>query len=452
MENKSISNYLDEEYKLYSLYVIEDRAIPSVIDGLKPTQRKIIFVANKIWKTGNEKPLKVFQLGGKVASDAYYHHGDGSLNSSIIGLAQKFKNSMPLLIEKGQFGSLRAPDAGAARYISTSLHPNFRLLYKDFELLKPKFEEGFEIEPEYFLPIIPVVLLNGSSGIAVGFATNILNRNPIDIIDACRDYLNGNKIKDLPPWFSEYNGKVERDPENHSRYIFNGSYDVLNSTTVRVTELPPGTTYEKYEIFLSKLENDKVIISYEDNCSNNIDYTIKFSKTDLSKYIKENKLYKVLKLQEAKSDNLTTLDENKKLKVFRTPQDIVKYFVDYRLEYYKLRKLYLIKKCEDRILNLSNKANFIKGIIEDSIKVRKIPKQKIEEQLENQKFDKIEDSYSYLLNMAIYSLTKEKYEELLNLLEEKRKELELLKKTDHKDMYKEDLTNLKREVNKDLKL
>ncbi len=174
MTEKTISQFLSNEYKEFAMYVIEGRAIPSIIDGLKPSQRKVIQVANQIWKTGSEKALKVFQLSGKVASDCYYHHGDQSLSNSIINIAQKFKNNAPLLEEDGQFGSLRSPQAGAARYIGTKLSDNFRLLYKDFELLDYKEEEGESIEPKYFLPIIPTILINGSSGIAVGFASNTL--------------------------------------------------------------------------------------------------------------------------------------------------------------------------------------------------------------------------------------------------------------------------------------
>ena len=190
-ELKSVSQFLDQDYAAYGMYTLENRAIPSVIDGFKPTQRKIIFIADKVWKGSNDKPLKIFQLGGRIAADAHYHHGDGSLNGAIIGMAQSFKNSLPLLDEVGQFGSLRSPEAGAPRYISTKLTPNFRLLYKDFELLTSQIEEGNEIEPKYFLPIIPTVLLNGSSGIAVGFATNILNRNPAQLIEACTKVLDG---------------------------------------------------------------------------------------------------------------------------------------------------------------------------------------------------------------------------------------------------------------------
>ena len=115
METKrTVTEFFDREYLEYAKYVVENRAIPNVIDGLKPTQRKVVFVANKIWKTGKEKPMKLFQLGGRVAADAFYHHGNTSLESSMVGMAQKFKNSLPLLEGIGQFGSLRSPSAGAA--------------------------------------------------------------------------------------------------------------------------------------------------------------------------------------------------------------------------------------------------------------------------------------------------------------------------------------------------
>ena len=192
---RSIDDFFDNEYLGYAKYVVENRAIPSVIDGFKPSQRKIAYAAHKLWKTGKEKPLKVFQLGGQAAAISFFHHG--SLDGTIIGMAQDFKNSMPIFHGIGQFGSLRSPEAGAPRYIGVKFNENFRLLYKDFELVTPQYEEGEEIEPHFFLPIIPTVLLNGGSGIAVGFATNILNRNPLDLIDSCLAELNGKKIKPL---------------------------------------------------------------------------------------------------------------------------------------------------------------------------------------------------------------------------------------------------------------
>jgi len=446
IEEKSITEFCDNEYLNYAMYVVENRALPSVIDGLKPTQRKVVYVANKIWKTGKEKPIKVFQLTGKVASDAYYHHGDASLNNAIIGMAQSFKNSMPLLKEIGQFGSLRSPDSGAPRYISTSLHENFRLLYKDFELLTPKYDEGIEIEPSYFLPIIPTVLLNGSSGIAVGFATNILNRNIKDLINACLDELHEDKVKSLKPWINGFTGKVERDEFSNNRWKFTGTYEIVNTSTVKITELPPSMTYEKYEKYLNGLVDKKIISSYDDNCSDKIEYVIKFQRTNLTSFVDKESLSQKLKLEEYETENLTTLDENGNLKIFNSVTEIIKYFVKFRLTYYQKRKEYILNKLEHEIKVLDNKAKFIKGIIDGTIKINKVPKDKIIEQLDKQNFDKIDDSYNYLLYLPIHSLTKEKYEELLSQLKEKKEEYKEVKKRTPEGMYEEDLITLKKSL------
>ena len=296
MKTTTITDFLSSQYKDYSLYTIENRAIPSLIDSFKPVQRKIIHVANSIWKTGNEKTMKIFQLSGKVASDCYYHHGNSSLEQACINMAQSFKNSLPLLEEDGQFGSLRSPEPGAPRYIGTKLSKNFRLLYKDFELLENKEEEGEVIEPKFFLPIIPTVLLNGSSGIAVGFSSNILNRNPNDLIEACAFLLKGRTIDTIKPYVKDFKGEFINDPENHKRWIIRGKYEVKNTTTVKITELPPSMTYEKYEEILEDLLEKKKIVSYDNNCKNGIDYTIKFTREDLATYDEE-KLIKLLKLE-----------------------------------------------------------------------------------------------------------------------------------------------------------
>jgi len=443
-ELKSVSKFLDEDYAAYGMYTLENRAIPSVIDGFKPTQRKIIFIADKVWKGSNDKPLKIFQLGGRIAADAHYHHGDGSLNGAIIGMAQSFKNSLPLLDEVGQFGSLRSPEAGAPRYISTRLTPNFRLLYKDFELLTSQIEEGNEIEPKYFLPIIPTVLLNGSSGIAVGFATNILNRNPVQLIDACTKVLDGKRIGDLLPWFKDFGGPITRIGDN--QYQFKGVARVVNTTTVEINELPPSMTFQKYENHLNALVERGTIFSYEDNCSNGISYTLKFQRAKLAELIDKDKLESTLKLAETESENLTCLDEHGKLKIFSTLPQLVEYFVKFRLTYYDKRKAYLIETLSKDLLYLSNRARFIKLIIDGKLKISNRPKQDIVTDLEKLKFDKINYSYDYLLGMQIQTLTKEKYEQLLKEVEQKETELALVKKTAPIDMYRTDLTELKKNL------
>ena len=443
MSEKTISEFLANDYKEFAMYVIEGRAIPSVIDGFKPTQRKIIHVSSQIWKTGTEKTLKVFQLGGKVASDAFYHHGNASLENAIITMAQKFKNNAPLLEEEGQFGSLRSPQAGAPRYIGTKLTPNFRLIYKDFELLEYKEEEGESIEPKFFLPIVPAVLLNGSQGIAVGFASNILNRDIRDLIDCCGKILQGKKITDVKPSLTGFTGDFIQDPENNKRWIIRGKFERQNTSTVKITELPPSMTYEKYEEVLDKLVEDKIIVSYDDNCKDNIDYTIKFTRIDLEK-LDDEKLIKVLKLEETSTEIYSTLDEFGKLKIFDTVADIITYFVNFRLTYYHKRKEFLLSKMNGDLKLLSNRGRFIKAILDEKLKVNNVPKTEIVSGIEALNLEKIDDSYDYLLRMPIYSLTKEVFEKLKEDFKLKKEEITQLEATDPKDMYLSDLSELKK--------
>lgn len=443
MNQKSITEFLSNEYKEFALYSIEGRAIPSVIDGFKPTQRKILHIANQVWKTGSEKNLKVFQLSGKVASDAFYHHGDMSLSNAIINLAQKFKNNAPLLEEDGQFGSLRSPQPGAPRYIGTKLSPNFRLIYKDFDLLEYKEEEGETIEPKFFLPIIPTVLINGGSGIAVGFASNILNRDIKEIIDSCVKCINSKKITNIKPSLIGFTGDYIQDSENNKKWYIRGKFEKINTSTIKITELPPSMTYEKYEEILDKLVDNKDIVSYEDNCKDNIDYTIKFTRATLES-LDDSSIIKLLKLEESETENFNTLDENGKLKIFDSVEDIIQYFINFRLKYYQVRKDFELDKLQHELKILGNRGKFIKNILDGKIIVNNKSKDEIITQIESIGLEQIDSSFDYLLRMPIYSLTKEMFEKLKEDFSSKKEEIEKLKLIDPKDMYLSDLSDLKK--------
>jgi DNA topoisomerase-2 len=445
MQQKTITQFLSEEYKEFAFYTIENRALPSLIDGFKISQRKIINAASSVWKTGSEKHLKVFQLSGIVASTQYYHHGDQSLNSAIINLAQKFKNNAPLLEEDGQFGSLRSPQAGAPRYIGTKLSPYFKLIYKDFDLLNYKEEEGEIIEPNFFLPIIPTVLINGGSGIAVGFASNILNRDIKEIIEACQKLLLDKNITTIKPHLNGFLGNYIQDSENPKRWIIRGKFQRVNTTTVKIIELPPSITYEKYEEILDKLVENKDIVSYDDNCKDNIDYVIKFTRADLES-LDDEKLIKLLKLEESETENLTTLDEFGKLKIFDSVDEIIKYFVQFRLGYYTKRKEFMLNKMLHELKLLGNRGKFIKFILDGKIVVNNKPKSEIITQIESFNLDKIDGDYDYLLRMPIYSLTLEMFEKIKEDFKSKKEEIDKLKSIEPKDMYLDDLSELKKKL------
>lgn len=445
MRTRSVTDFLNNELREYALDVLENRCIPSCIDSFKPSQRKVVYVAEKIWKNSNEKPMKVFQLTGRTAMEAYYHHGNQSMDALITNMGQKFKNNLPILDGIGQYGSLRCPTAGAPRYISTKLHPNFRLIFKDFELLENQVDEGVEIEPKWYLPILPIVVINSSVSIGMGYSSNILGRNPRDIIQACIDHLNGKKIKELKPWLLEFSGEWERDKENPNKWFAKGKYEITKND-VHITELPPDWTFEKYESYLESLIDKKIIKDYDNNSSSVVDYTLKFKKDDLQELIENDKLENILKITSSSTENLTTLDENGKLKIFDCAEDIVKYFVEFRLGYYQKRKDYLIDKFNKELKNLCFKAKFIKSIIDKKLVVNNTPKQKIVDWLNDNKFEMIDGSFNYLLNMPIHSLTKERFDELMNNAKDKKKQLEEIKTREPKEMYLDDLKELKKKL------
>ena len=443
---RKVDDFFDKEYRGYAIYTIENRAIPSVIDGFKPSQRKIAYAANRLWKTGNEKPMKVFQLGGQAAAISFFHHG--SLDGTIIGMTQEFKNSMPIFQGIGQFGSLRSPEAGAPRYIGVKFNENFRLLYKDFELTTAKFEEGEEIEPQFFLPIIPTVLLNGGSGIAVGFATNILNRHPLDLIDACAAALDGKEVSVLRPWIRGFHGDIDLVEGTTKSWSFRGKWEVKNTSTVEITEIPPSFTYEKYEGHLDSLVEKGVIASYDDHSSDRVHYVLKFPRAVLAEWIKKDRLGDLLRMREGEGENLTTLDEHGKLRVFDRAEDIVRYFVDFRLGYYERRRSRLLSELGREIEVLDTRAKFIDAVIQGRIVVANEKKPDLIKSIEREGLAKQDDSYDFLLSMPLWSLTYEKYTELQKKLGQKQKEREKVEKTKPADFYRQDLKELRSQVEK----
>ena len=178
----NISELIDGKYKDYSKYVLYSRAIPHMIDGLKPSQRKILFTA---LKTAKNSRIKTASLSGNTISSANYHHGDASLNEAITKMVQVHSNNIPLLVGEGSFGSRLVPDAAAPRYTFVKMSANYDKYFAD-TMVADKSADPEDPEPEFYLPIIPWVLVNGIKGIAVGFATEIQPRNPKQISKFCK--------------------------------------------------------------------------------------------------------------------------------------------------------------------------------------------------------------------------------------------------------------------------
>jgi DNA topoisomerase-2 len=209
-------------------------------------------------------------------------------------------------------------------------------------------------------------------------------------------------------------------------------------------------TYQKFESIVNKYQENGTIQLYDDNCSKSISYTIQFSRAELKKRIDAGPAHLpwVFKLVESHTENLTCLDENGKLIIFKNVNDLINYFVKFRLSYYDKRKDYLLNELNRRNVYLSNRAKFIKLIIDGKLNLRNKPKAEVVQELEKLKFDKIEDGYDYLLNMAIQSMTKERYEALLKEVKENTDESIRISKLQPIDMYKSDLKELRKKLEK----
>jgi DNA topoisomerase-2 len=433
-----------------------NRSIPNIIDGLKPSQRKVQYgsVLRKLFKKQDE--IKVAQLSGFISEKTSYHHGEASLQGTIVGMAQNFvgANNLNLLHPSGMFGSrlLGGKDSASARYIFTYLAEWNRLIFRpeDDPILTYLNDDGLSIEPEYYVPIIPVVLVNGAQGIGTGFSTTILQYNPLQIIDNILLMMDNKSVKEMYPWFRGFKGKVEK-VENGFNIKGNYKIDKENSKVI-ITELPIGTWTTPYKEYLDKLEEDKVIKGYKDkNTDETVYFEIQFTDDNLYDLIEKKKLESTLKLVDKGTiTNMHGFNKNNVIKKYDTIYDILQEFYGVRLEYYKKRKEHQMDEIDKELNILEWKMKFIKGVIDGTIIVNNQTKDKISDQLEKQKFPKLSEnkSYDYLLTMPIYSLSKEKIDELQKRIDNLEEELEHIEATTELQQWKKELLELKKVVEK----
>lgn len=409
----------------------------------------------KITKKYNTIPKKYYDIEVEkyhnffiTKSNLVTHNS--SLEGGIVGMAQDYvgSNNINLLEPKGQFGTRLkgGKDSSASRYIFTKLNPITRNLFikEDDKILNYLNDDGYSIEPDFYVPIIPNVLVNGSEGIGTGWSSNIPKYNPIEIIDYIINKIQ-RKRKNLTliPHYRGFKGEIIWDEEN-GRFSSLGVFKKVNSTTINITELPIGMWNDKYYDYLDKLVDEKKIKDYVKNCTDiSVNILIYVSRTDMKKIL-ENP-YKFLNLETyIHMKNMYAFDENYILKKFEQPYDLIDYFYDIRLKYYDNRKKYLIKKINLDKSILYNRIKFINGVISNKIKIHRQTKVNIVNQLDTLKMTMVDDSYDYLLGMPIYSLTKEKMDELKEQYEKKKIELEEIKKTEITKMWLKDLRNLKK--------
>lgn len=334
MKKEISSKYIDRTSREYSLYVNEVRGIARIADGLKDGQRKALWlIRNKADK------IKTVALGGQMIAEELYVHGDASANKSISELAAPFKNNICFLDGIGTFGSKLAPDAfGAPRYTYVKRSKAAEdILFTDLDIV-PMMDnyDGSNQSASHFLPLIPTVLLNGVSGMGVGWSTEILPHSIGDLIDACIATLDDKKIKKLKPKFENYN--VDISNIEGSSWNITGKVKVVDHSNVIIEELPPGLKIEKLREHLDKLEEEDKIAGYVDKSTDRVDVRVQFRRGRLADIIgndSEESLIKFFKLRVRLTERLVVIGwDGKTIKTFDAPEDLVKEFVPWRLKWF----------------------------------------------------------------------------------------------------------------------
>jgi DNA topoisomerase-2 len=458
--------FINKELIHFSKYDC-DRSIPNLIDGLKISLRKILFCAFKKRLTSE---IKVAQFSGYVSENSLYHHGEESLNKAIVGMAQNFvgSNNINLLFPSGQFGSRikGGQDASSPRYIFTRLEKITRCIFpeQDDKILNYLDDDGTPVEPQFYVPIIPMVLVNGSKGIGTGFSTEIMCYNPIDIIAYLKNKLQ-NIINDsiqFLPYYEGFTGETEKI--NDTKFVFKGRYEKIDTNKIRVTELPVGYWTEDFKELLNDLQNDKdkegkkIVPIIKDVYENYTDTTIEFVITFTNGKLQEletlkgdhgsNGIEKLLKLYSTSSTtNMNLFNSEDKLKKYEKVEEIIDDYYQIRLKYYEERKKYMIDALEKELLILSNKAKYIKEVLEDTIDLRKKKKQEIIDMLSNKNYAIIGDDeeFKYLVRMPMDSVSEENVDRLLKEHQEKQDELERIKSTTIEQMWISELEILENE-------
>lgn len=433
-----ISEFFNNDYVDQASYD-NLRKIASLVDGQKNASRKVLYTL--LEKNIKEK-VKVSQLGSKVAEFAEYLHGN--LDGVIVNLGQDFPgtNNIPLVQKKGNFGTRFSQEASASRYIYAYGTDQFFELFKkdDTPILKHQFFEGQQIEPMFYVPSLPILLVNGSEGVSSGFAQKILPRNPDDIKKYIKDKIQGKNPKsNLIPYYNGFGGTVEQG-ENSSQWLIKGVMKVTGINKVEISEVPIGYDLKTYIDVLDKLEDDKVIQGYRDLSE---DDNYKFEVNVPSKFLKEwsqEELMNKLKLIKKVSENYTCIDENNKIVVYESVKEIIDHYIEVKLKSLEARKEHLKGKLEDEIRYDYSKYLFIKMIVENSLIVAKRKKDDIIKDLDKVK-DILtkDDSYDYLLNMNILSLTEERMTKLESDIKTKKADLDALIKKSIQQLWTEEI-------------
>ena len=460
VQDVSVSNYINKELIHFSYYD-NQRSIPNIMDGLKPSQRKILHTAIT-YLTNSE--MKVAQFGAKCAEKTDYHHGEASLMGAIVGMAQDYvgSNNLNLLEPRGAFGSRlsNGSDAASPRYIFTQLSEVTKKVFdsRDNQLLKHLESDGMSIEPEWFAPVIPMILVNGALGIGSGFSTEVLKYNPIDLCRYLETLLDGQKpVKNLKPWYRGFNGTVER--LSSGKYQTIGCYS-FNDTkrSLTVTDLPIGVWTDDYKEFIEEMLANKDDDTISDIRYGNSDVVVNIEIIMSSKAygkVREMETAELLSKFKLSSKvsctNMYLFNHEGIITKYNNVYEILKEFYTVRLEFYEKRLAHIIAVLRYELMILSNKVKFILHVKAGKIKLQTIADASLLKYLIDNQFDQNNGVYGepkkeptlkefvYLVDMPIRSITNENADKFKKQQADKQAELDLMLRETANSMWKHDL-------------
>jgi DNA topoisomerase-2 len=428
-----ITDFVHKDLVNFSLADLK-RSIAHVADGLKPSQRKVMYAC---FQKNLRDEMKVAQLAAYVAEKSAYHHGEVSLAETIVKLANDYtgSNNINLLEPCGQFGTrlMGGKDASQTRYIFTKLTKEARKLFdpKDDAILNYLDDDGRSIEPDFYMPTLPMVLVNGTEGIGTGFSCYVPPFNPDDIKENIKRILSGDEIVPMRPWFRGFKGVVHKEDDT---WMMEGVWK-WSGRNIVVTELPPGRWTQDYKEYLDGLVEKKLIGGFVNNSTTEdvqfeiMDYVGK----DLTKDLKLRKTFRV--------SNMHLFHPTKGIHKYASPEEILQDFVELRLEHYKKRKAHLIDVLEKRAEMCDHKSKFVSMVIEGKLVVFKRKKVELEAEMSSI-FPKIDGNLDYLLNTKTVEYTEERVKALLDEAKQAKDDLEKMLKTSHITMWKNDIKNM----------
>ncbi len=409
---QTISDMINHDLIQFSIYNCH-RNLPNLFDGFKPSQRKALFGT---LKKNSSDPIKVYQLTGYVTEHAHYHHGDMSMNNTIISMAQKFTgtNNLPLLQDRGQFGSRLCKEASAPRYISTQLSELTKLIFRpeDDCILESAFEDGAAAEPIHYMPILPMVLVNGANGIATGWNTKVASHNPLHLIGWLRAFLADEERPELVPWFRGFRGTTDVELD---RFVFKGIFTV-NEGHVVITEVPPNCWFDKYLEFLKALQDAGKIANLIDRKTTDTPYFEFDAQGDFEPTFSSLELFSSTK----RTGNAVLIADGQ-ISRYDSAEEILGRFCDRRLQLYDARKEKQLEKLHADVQNKTNRIRFMQDVMNRSINIFGRDEGELEEELREKAFVEQDGSFSYLLDINLRSFSEKRLAALRNehlLLEE----------------------------------